>query len=79
VRTPKRDELKKHLEENQIGFGTHYEFPIHLQEAYKFLGYKKGGLPGSEKAADEVLSLPIFPELTDAEAARVVEVLNAFK
>lgn len=78
IRTPKRAELKEHLTKNNIGFGVHYEFPIHLQDAYKFLKYKKGDLPESEKAADEVLSLPIFPEITKKELERVVEVLNNF-
>ena len=78
IRTKKRAELKEYLIKNNIGFGVHYEFPIHLQDAYKFLNYKKGDLPESEKAADEVLSLPIFPELKKEELERVVDVINSF-
>lgn len=78
IRTKKRAELKEHLTKNNVGFGVHYEFPIHLQDAYKFLNYKKGDLPNSEKAAEEILSLPIFPEMTGAELKYVVDVINNF-
>ncbi|HUQ30362.1 MAG TPA: DegT/DnrJ/EryC1/StrS family aminotransferase [Candidatus Paceibacterota bacterium] len=78
IRTKHRDALQKHLTEAGVGFGTHYAFPIHLQKAYEFLGYKAGDLPESEHAAQEVLSLPLFPELTDEEVMYVIAALNRF-
>ena len=78
VRTPRRDELKSHLEANQIGCATHYPLPLHLQACYASLGYRPGDLPVSEQAAREVLALPIFPELTDAQIQRVAEVVRGF-
>lgn len=78
VRHPKRDELKKFLEDNGIGCAVHYPIPLHLQKAYAFLGHKPGDFPVAEKAAHECLSLPIYPELTEAQIARVVEVIKKF-
>ncbi len=79
VRTKERDTLKQHFEKNEIGVAIHYPFPIHLQKAYGFLNYKAGDFPNSEKAASEILSLPMFPELTNEELNQVVEIANAFK
>ena len=56
----------------------HYPLPLHLQKAYAQLGYKPGDFPVSEKAASQCLSLPIFPELTDAQIQRVVAVIRDF-
>lgn len=78
VRHPKRDELKKHLEANGVGCALHYPLPLHLQKCYASLGYKAGDFPVAEKAARECLSLPIFPELTDQQIQRVVEVIKDF-
>ncbi len=78
IRTPRRDELKKYLEENGVGSAIHYPFPIHLQKAYDFLGYKDGDFVETEKASQEILSLPIFPGMTSEEMASVVSVLNSF-
>ena len=78
VRHPRRDELKKHLEANQVGCALHYPLPLHLQKAYADLGYKQGDFPIAEKAARECLSLPIFPELTEAQIQRVVSVVKDF-
>jgi dTDP-4-amino-4,6-dideoxygalactose transaminase len=78
VRHPRRDELKKCLDDNGIGNAVHYPIPLHLQKAYTHLGHKPGDFPVAEKAAREVLSLPIFPELTDAQIQRVVEVVKNF-
>ncbi len=78
VRHPKRDELKKFLEDNGIGCAIHYPIPLHLQKAYAHLGYKPGDFPVSEKAASQCLSLPIYPELTDEQIDRVVEVVKKF-
>lgn len=78
IRTKKRELLKEYLKENNIGFGIHYEFPIHLQKGYEFLGYKKGDLKITEKISDEIVSLPIFPELTKQEINYIVEKINNF-
>jgi dTDP-4-amino-4,6-dideoxygalactose transaminase len=78
VRHPRRDELKKHLEANQVGCALHYPLPLHLQKCYASLGYKNGDFPITEKASRECLSLPIYPELTDAQIQRVVEVIKDF-
>ena len=78
VRHPKREELKKHLEANGVGCALHYPLPLHLQKCYADLGYKEGSFPVSEKAARECLSLPIYPELTDAQILRVADVIKDF-
>ena len=78
VRHPRRDELKKSLDENGIGNAVHYPIPLHLQKAYAHLGHQPGDFPVAEKAAREVLSLPMFPELTDAQIRRVAEVVKQF-
>jgi dTDP-4-amino-4,6-dideoxygalactose transaminase len=78
VRHPRRDELKKFLDENGIGNAVHYPIPLHLQKAYAHLGHKPGDFPVAEKASREVLSLPMFPELTDAQIGRVAEVVKQF-
>lgn len=78
VRHPRRDELKKHLEANHVGCALHYPLPLHLQKAYAYLGYKAGDFPIAEKAARECLSLPIYPELTEAQIQRVVSVVKDF-
>lgn len=78
VRHPRRDELKKHLEANHVGCALHYPLSLHLQKAYAHLGHKAGDFPVAEKAARECLSLPIFPELTDAQIQRVADVIKDF-
>ncbi|HTV76176.1 MAG TPA: DegT/DnrJ/EryC1/StrS family aminotransferase, partial [Candidatus Baltobacteraceae bacterium] len=78
VRHPNRDDLKKYLEDNGVGCALHYPLPLHLQKCYAHLGHKPGDFPVAEKAAREVLSLPIFPELTDVQIRRVAEVVKNF-
>jgi dTDP-4-amino-4,6-dideoxygalactose transaminase len=78
VRHPRRDELKKHLEANHIGCALHYPLPLHLQKAYAHLGHNAGDFPIAEKSARECLSLPIYPELTDAQLQRVADVVKDF-
>jgi dTDP-4-amino-4,6-dideoxygalactose transaminase len=78
VRHPKRDDLKKHLEANKVGCALHYPLPLHLQKCYASLGHKAGDFPVTEKAANQCLSLPIFPEMTEAQILRVVEVIKDF-
>jgi dTDP-4-amino-4,6-dideoxygalactose transaminase len=78
VRHPRRDELKKFLDDNGVGCALHYPLPLHLQKCYANLGHKAGDFPLAEKAARECLSLPIFPELTDAQIQRVATVIKKF-
>lgn len=78
LRTDKRDKLKNYLVDNGIGVAIHYPIPLHLQPAFFYLGYKEGDFPEAEKAAKEVLSLPIFPELTDEEKEYVVKKIWEF-
>ncbi len=78
IRTPQRDQLAAHLRACGIGVAVHYPVPVHLQPAYGDLGYAPGALPMAEAAAREVLSLPLYPELTDAEAASVVEAIRTW-
>ena len=78
VRHPQRDDLKKHLEANKVGCALHYPLSLHMQKCYAHLGYKAGDFPVAEKAARECLSLPIFPEMTDAQTERVSEVIHEF-
>jgi dTDP-4-amino-4,6-dideoxygalactose transaminase/acetyltransferase-like isoleucine patch superfamily enzyme len=72
VRTADREGLMQHLKDAHIGTGIHYPIPLHLQTAYKSLGYKEGDFPVSEKSAAEIVSLPMFPNLTEAQQSRVV-------
>jgi len=78
IRTPKRDDLSAYLTEKNIGNRIYYPVPLHLQECYKTLGYHKGDFPVAEQVAKEVLSLPIFPELTSAQISYVVETIKQF-
>lgn len=71
IRTPNRQAWQSALHERGIQTGIHYPFPIHLLPAYSDLGYRRGQFPHAEKAAAEVLSLPIFPELTEAQCHTV--------
>ena len=78
VRVKNRERLQDHLQNNQIFTGLHYPIPNHMQIAYKFLGYKKGDFPVAEEYADEILSLPMFPELTENEIKYVCECIKQF-
>jgi dTDP-4-amino-4,6-dideoxygalactose transaminase len=78
VRAWKRDELRGFLTERQIGTEIYYPLPLHLQKCFAYLGYKAGDLPESERAAKEVLALPIFPELREDEQQRVVSAIAEF-
>lgn len=78
IRVPQRDGLVKYLKERGIGSGIYYPVPLHLQECFRYLGYKEGDFPESEKAAKEVLAIPVYPELTDRMKAYVAETILAF-
>jgi len=74
----RRDALRAYLAERGIGTQIHYPVPIHLQESAQFLGYRRGDLPVTERLADEVLSLPMYAELTDAQIDRVATTVRDF-
>ena len=78
IRTKDRDQLIGHLNEKGIGTGIHYPIPLHLQKAYASLNYVEGSFPVAERAAKEIVSLPMFPSLTNAQQARVAEEVNRF-
>ena len=78
IRAQRRDELRKFLADRKIGTEVYYPLPLHLQPAFSYLGLKAGDLPVSEQAAKEVLALPMFPELTEAEIGHVVESIADF-
>lgn len=75
IRVPKRAHVQKTLAEAGVSTAVYYPTPIHLQPIYHSLGYRPGDLPETEKAANEVLSLPIYPELTEAQMQRVADAL----
>jgi len=76
VRTDDRDGLKQKLVDAGIGCGVHYPIPVHLQKAYTSLGYPEGSLPNAEAAANEVLSLPIYPELPEEGIRETVNAIG---
>jgi dTDP-4-amino-4,6-dideoxygalactose transaminase len=78
IRAQRRDELRKFLGDRNIGTEIYYPIPLHLQPCFAYLGYSTGELPESERAAAEVLALPMFPELTEAEQESVVEGIAEF-
>jgi dTDP-4-amino-4,6-dideoxygalactose transaminase len=77
VRVAERDRVLKALHEAGIGAGIHYPIPVHLQGAYAHLGHREGDFPVAERLAKEILSLPLFPEITEAQQQRVVDALKA--
>lgn len=78
IRTKNRDELQKYLKEKEIPTMIYYPLPLHLQPAFEYLGYKKGDFPEAEKASQEVLSLPVFPEIKKAEQDFIIKEIKEF-
>jgi dTDP-4-amino-4,6-dideoxygalactose transaminase len=78
IRTERRDSLQAFLKEQGIGTLIHYPTPIHLQNAYKNLGYLRGDLPLTEQCSQEILSLHLFPELTESEIELVASKIRHF-
>lgn len=78
VRVNRRDEMISHLKERGIGVGIHYPIPLHLQKAYISLNYGAGDFPVAESAAKEIVSLPMFPQLTQAQQERVAKEILSF-
>jgi dTDP-4-amino-4,6-dideoxygalactose transaminase len=78
VRVRQRDRLQAHLSERGVGTDVYYPVPLHLQPCFAPLGYRKGDFPASEQAAEESLALPMYPELSEAQQAYVVEQVADF-
>jgi dTDP-4-amino-4,6-dideoxygalactose transaminase len=78
IRAEDRDGMMSHLKKAGIGTGIHYPIPLHLQKAYAAMNYRHGDFPVTEKAAAEIVSLPMFPQLTAPQQARVVEEVVSF-
>ncbi len=78
VRAARRDGLRDHLKRAEVGCAVYYPVPLHLQPCFAELGYWQGSMPESERACAEVLSLPIYPELTNEQQERVVEAIEEF-
>jgi len=78
IRAERRDGLQAHLKKEGIGHAVYYPIPLHRQPCFAQLGYKDGSLPEAERASREVLSLPIYPELTRAQLDRVIDAVRGF-
>lgn len=78
IQTPYRDELQAYLLERGVQCLIHYPIPAHRQQAYQFLGYKAGSLPTTEHIVDRILSLPMFPEMTDDQVQQVIDGIKEF-
>ena len=79
IRSNRREELQKYLEEKNVGTIIHYPIPPHLSEAYAYLGHKVGDYPITENYSNSVLSIPLYNGMTEDEQSYVIDVINAFK
>jgi dTDP-4-amino-4,6-dideoxygalactose transaminase len=78
IRVERRAELQRYLADRKIGSTVYYPYPLHLQPLYASLGHKEGDFPHAERAAQEVVSLPMYPELRKEQVARVAEAIKSF-
>jgi len=78
IRTENRDKLREELKSNNITTGIHYPIPLHLQSAYNYLGYKEGDFPITEEYSKEILSLPMFAELSDRQIDEIVKLIKNY-
>ncbi|HJR43703.1 MAG TPA: DegT/DnrJ/EryC1/StrS family aminotransferase [Gemmatimonadaceae bacterium] len=78
IRVRERDALQKHLKERGIGNAIYYPLPLHLQPCFSYLGYQEGSCPESERAAREVISLPVYPEMTRVQQDEAIGAVRAF-
>ena len=78
IRVPERDELRNYLRGAGLPTEVYYPYPLHLQPAFAYLGYRQGDFPETERACREVLSLPVFPELTEEQQSKVVDTIAEF-
>ena len=78
LRVAKRDGLQAHLKDRQIGTAVYYPLSLHLQPCFEYLGYKRGALPESERASQEAISLPVFPELQQSQLDEVIDAVRSF-
>ncbi len=76
IRSPRREDIRESLRKSDIASAVYYPVPLHLQPVFGYLGYREGDLPEAEKASREVLSLPVFPGMTDVEIERVADAVN---
>jgi UDP-2-acetamido-2-deoxy-ribo-hexuluronate aminotransferase len=78
IRVKNRDEIQTKLKENGIPSAVHYPMPLHLQECFEYLGYKKGDFPIAEKVSEEIMSLPMNPYLSDEEIEYISDKVSKF-
>ncbi|HYC52460.1 MAG TPA: DegT/DnrJ/EryC1/StrS family aminotransferase [Gemmatimonadaceae bacterium] len=78
LRAERRDELQAHLNARKIGNAVYYPLPLHLQPCFAYLGYKAGSCPEAERAAREVISIPVYPELSRAQLDEVIDAIRSF-
>ena len=78
LRVAKRDALQSHLRDKEIGSAVYYPLSLHLQPCFEYLGYKRGAFPESERATQEVISLPVYPELKQSQLDEVVDAVRGF-
>jgi dTDP-4-amino-4,6-dideoxygalactose transaminase len=78
IRVPQRDSLQAHLKSRGIGHSIYYPLALHLQPCFAYLGYRRGSLPAAEAAMDSVISLPIYPEMTEKQQDMVIDAIQSF-
>src|SRR3954464_7633645 len=78
LRVARRDALQSHLRDREIGTAVYYPLSLHLQPCFEYLGYKRGAFPESEKATQEVISLPVYPELNQSQLDEVIDAVRGF-